>query len=436
MILKSKLKLIFENKLVNKSIKVLFLRLFGVVLFFSLTLFLTNSFESSLVGKYDFSRSLLMFLGAITLLGMQQSIVYYSGYLTSKKSLFKIKDVYKKMLIIMISISFLFAVLCLLINPVFFNSFFNKNVAVIVFKTVVTLLFYGLTILNIETFRAIDKIIVSEIFRNIIRYLIFIISVIVLFYTQNDNYLINAFLLNFVAVGIISSFVLAYYFKQIPKEKTNLIGDNIGVLNIIKRSSPMAISSIAFILMQSVDIILLGKFTDFKMVAYYAVTVKLTMIISLVLTSVNAVIAPKISELFNLGQYKNLNNSIKNATRLIFVLTIPVILIIVLLSSYLLNFFGNEYIVAKNALYILLLGQAFNALCGSVGIYMNMTGKQNTLQILLITALLINITLNWILIPKYDMVGAAIATSFSMIFWNILGAIYLYKKDNIKTFLN
>lgn len=434
--LKKNLSLFFKNNLVNKSIKVLLLRFLGVFIFFSLTLFLTNSFSSSLVGKYDFSRSLLMFLGAITVLGMQQSIIYYSGYFASKNTLFKIKGVYKKMLIIMISISLLVLAIYFLVDNDVLNAFFNKNVSKIILKTVVALFFYGLTILNIEAFRAIDKIYISEIFRNIFRYLFFLIAVIVLFYTQNENQIINAFLLNFVVIGVISSIILTYFFLQLPKEETLIKPDKIGFLSIIKRSSPMAISSIAFILMQSVDIILLGKFTNFQTVAYYAVTVKLTMIISLALSSVNAVLAPKISELFSLGHYKKLNNSIKNATRLIFVLTMPAILMLILFSGYILNFFGSEYVVAKNALLILLLGQAVNALCGSVGIYMNMTGKQNILQILLISALLINLILNWVLIPKYGIIGAAIATSISMVLWNVLGAIYLYKKDNIKTFLN
>lgn len=434
--LKKNLTLFFKNNLVSKSIKVLLLRLLGVFIFFSLTLFLTNSYPSSLVGKYDFSRSLLMFLGAITVIGMQQSIIYYSGYFASKNTLFKIKEVYKKMLAIMLSISLIVAVFFYLVDKDILNSFFDKNVSELIFKTVLALFFYGLTILNIEAFRAIDKIYISEIFRNIFRYLFFLIAVIILAVIKNEDYMINAFLLNFVLIGIISSTILLYNFRYIPTGEALKVQERIGFAHIIKRSSPMAISSIAYILMQSIDIILLGKFTNFKIVAYYAVTVKLTMIISLALTSVNAVFAPKISELFSSGQYKKLNISIKNATRLIFVLTIPAILMLVLFSNYILNFFGDEYIVAKNALLILLLGQTVSALCGSVGTYMNMTGKQNILQILLITALVINLILNWVLIPKYGIIGAAIATSISMILWNILGVIYLYKKDNIKTFLN
>jgi O-antigen/teichoic acid export membrane protein len=188
--------------------------------------------------------------------------------------------------------------------------------------------------------------------------------------------------------------------------------------------------------MQSVDVILLGKFTDFETVAYYSAAIKLTTIISLVLTSVNAVFAPKIAELYSNKDFLNLNLNLKKATRLIFILTIPGIVLLAVFSTVFLSFFGEGYMQAKNALIILLLGQTVNALCGSVGVYMNMTGKQNTLQIILIISFLLNLVLNWLLIPLYGMIGAAIATSISMVLWNITGTIYLLKTDKIKTFLN
>lgn len=186
--------------------------------------------------------------------------------------------------------------------------------------------------------------------------------------------------------------------------------------------------------MQSVDIILLSKFTDFKMVAYYSVGIKLTTMLSLVLASVNTVQAPKIAELFSLKDYKQLDDLIRKSTRLIMGLTFPGIVIILILSNFILNLFGEKYIIAQSALLILLVGQSFNALCGSVGTYMNMTGRQNVLQKILLTAFTLNLVLNLVLIPKYGINGAAIATSFSMIFWKVISVVYIYKKDKIKTF--
>ena len=72
------------NSLLGKSFGVLVLRLLGVALFFGLTLYLTNEVPAQGVGQYDFSRALLLFIGAIALFGMQQSVIFYSGFLRQR----------------------------------------------------------------------------------------------------------------------------------------------------------------------------------------------------------------------------------------------------------------------------------------------------------------------------------------------------------------
>ena len=74
-----------KNELIQKSIKVLFLRGSGVVLLFLFTMFLTNYYSAELVGKYDFVRATIMILSGVSLIGTNQSIIYYSGFLKSKK---------------------------------------------------------------------------------------------------------------------------------------------------------------------------------------------------------------------------------------------------------------------------------------------------------------------------------------------------------------
>lgn len=426
---------LFKDGIINKSIKVLFIRVIGVVLFFSLTLFLTNFFSAKEVGRYDFSRSLLIILGGIAILGMNQSILYYSGYLTSKNALGSIKHLYYKMFKILLVSSVVLLVFPFFLGKDLINTFFQKEVFELVIKTTAILFLFSLTILNIDVFRAINKVYVSEIVRNILRYVPFFVFSILLILLDKKNWLIDAFLFGFVLTGIISTlYLLLTLKKDFLTNTTNSI--EISYKEILKRSSPMAISSMAFLLMQSIDVILVGKFLAFTDVAYYSVTVKLTMVIGLVLSSVNAVNAPIISNLFNSSNRKGLEKNIQKTTRLIFILTIPVILGLTLLSGLILGFFGSEYLIAQNTLYVLLIGQAFNAFCGSVGIYMNMTGKQVVFQYLLLIAFILNVIFNWVLIPKYGIIGAAYATSGSMIFWNVAGAIYLLKKDAIKTYLH
>ena len=81
--IKNKLILFLKDGFVSKSLKVLFLRVGGVILFFSLTLFLTNNFPTEEVGKYDFTRSLLLILGGLCLLCTELLSVVPLKYISS-----------------------------------------------------------------------------------------------------------------------------------------------------------------------------------------------------------------------------------------------------------------------------------------------------------------------------------------------------------------
>ena len=69
-------------------------------------------------------------------------------------------------------------------------------------------------------------------------------------------------------------------------------------LEIIKVSFPMSFSLITLLMMQSFDIFILEKYWSFEKVAYYGAAVKITTGIGLILTTINAVIAPDISKLY------------------------------------------------------------------------------------------------------------------------------------------
>ena len=86
-----------SSGILKKSFKVLFIRGAGVFLLFMLSLFLTNFYSPEQVGRYDFVRATIMILSGASLIGTNQSIIYYSGVLKSKNSLSFIKNIYYKM---------------------------------------------------------------------------------------------------------------------------------------------------------------------------------------------------------------------------------------------------------------------------------------------------------------------------------------------------
>ncbi len=81
-------------------------------------------------------------------------------------------------------------------------------------------------------------------------------------------------------------------------------------------------------------------------------------------------------------------------------------------------------------LVVLSVAQFINCITGGVGFTLSMTGKQYLEMYNSIAMVLINIVLNYFLIPEYGAMGAAIATSISIIAINLvrLAEVYIFYK--------
>ena len=422
--------------LTQKSFSVLIIRSFGVLLLFGFTLFITNFYSAENVGRYDFVRSTLMVLGGISLMGTNQSIIYYSGLLNARKSIESIRSIYSEMLKIIFTLSLIIlGFFMIFFNESIINDIFkNRESYSLILKTILTLVFFGVTMLNIDTIRALKKTILSEMYRSIFRYLPVFIFAIILLKTNNEELLVEVYLLGFLLLSLFSSIRVYMLFKKI--DKPNDKSESFTITEIFKTSSPMALSAIAYFIMQSIDIIILSIYEGFDQIAYYSVSVKLAMLTTLALMSVNIVIAPRIAEIYENQKMQKLQMLIKHSTRIIFLISICVLSVLFFFSEEILGLFGQGYVIANNALLFLLAAQFFNALSGPGAIYLNMTGRQKTLNKILVSALIINISLNFYLIPTQGINGAAIATLVSLIIWNTIATVLIYSRDKIKIFLN
>lgn len=424
------------NDLTKKSLSVLIIRSLGVLLLFSFTLFITNFYSPQIVGRYDFVRSALMVLGGLALMGTNQSMIYYSGLLKARKSVESTMIIYIKMIKIIFFLCFLISIffLTFLSESTASNIFQSQESYSLLFKTILTLFFFALTMLNIDTIRALEKTILSEMYRSLFRYLPVFLFAIVLLQTNNQDLLVEAYLLGFLLLSFLSSIQVYRLFSRLDKPTAN--SEKFSLKEIFKTSSPMALSAIAYFIMQSIDIVILSIYEGFDQIAYYSVSVKLAMVTALALMSVNIVIAPRIAEIYEKKEFQSLQQLIKHSTRIIFFISICVLSILFFFSEEILNLFGEGYVVAKNALITLLAAQFFNAFSGPGAIYLNMTGRQKILNKILIAGLAVNITLNFYLIPAYGINGAASATLVSLIIWNSITALLIFSKDKIKIFLN
>lgn len=410
------------------------LRILGVLLLFGFTIFLTKSYSPKLVGQYDFARSFLLAASSICLLGFDQSILYFKGRLASLNALEELKNIYIKMILMLILTSVIALLIIYLIDEKVVNNYFSdQDVYSIFLKSAATLSFYGISTLNTEVFRALDKLYVAELFRNVLKYIPLIIGAVVLFYWHQETYLVDVFLLGYVVLAFISSVLVYKYFRTTAQI---IVTEKISHKEVFLKSYPIAISGMAIFLLMCFDIMFLKKYRDDETVAFYSVGVKLMTIVSVIVVTINITVSTKIAELFSSQKMEELNKTVRNSVRLISGITFPVIFFMCIFSEKVLSCFGHQYIVAKEPFLILIIGQGICSAFGSVPVYLNMTGRQHIFQIVLIIAVLINFVLNRFLIPIYGMNGAAIAFVSASFFWNFVSAVIIYQKDKVKVFLH
>jgi len=425
-----------NNDFFKKSFITLIIRLFGVFFQFLILIITTKFFSEEIVGQFNYINTVLILLSSICMLGMGESFLLFSGKLEAENNEVMIRDVYRKNIFILL-LSFTSLLVLYIISLKLINiSFFTPTNTVLFNKIFLVLFFSSISLYNFQVIRGLRKLILSEVFRNLIRYgLIFLIILAVLFLKKNPKFILDSFIIAFSIVAFSSSLVVWSEFKNMQK-KTKLKNFNLSTKTILLTSIPMSISFLSLLTMQSFDTIMIEHFIDVKSVAFYTVAVKVTFIVGIMQLTINAVIAPDISKFWFEKSENKLTQLINKALKLNFIFTFPIIVVLVIFSEPILLFLGESYLNSKTPLIVLLAGQILNSFCGPVGLYLNMTERQKILLKILLIATLINVALNVMLIPKYGLFGAAASTSLSMALWNIIGVIYVYRKDKLLLFVN
>jgi O-antigen/teichoic acid export membrane protein len=278
------------------------------------------------------------------------------------------------------------------------------------------------------TLRSLKKVVYSYVPDSIVRPLVLgVLALGVSFWIQRP---ITAPMLMALGVAaVLCSTLLGSYwlYKSLPDQVVRATPEYESN-HWIKVSLPLFFISGMNLILKRTDVLMLDILQGAASVAYYTVATRLADLAAFGLLVVNMIAAPMISELFNKGNRQELQRIITLAARGIFVLTLMITLVLIFGGKLLLGISGSDYTIAYPALLILLAGQVVNALSGSVGFIMTMTGYQNQAAMIVAGGAVLSILLNAILIPPFGMNGAAIATAITTALWNILMLIFVMKK--------
>jgi len=187
------------------------------------------------------------------------------------------------------------------------------------------------------------------------------------------------------------------------------------------------------VILNQTDIVMVGNFLGPEQAGTYSAAIKTAMLISIILQTVNTVVAPAFVSLYYQNDLAGLQKIVATVTAWIFWPSLVLGILFMTFSHTILGIFGSDFLAVDWELKILVLGRVLDAVCGSVGCLMVMTGHQNQSVVVFGVAAAINLILNAVLIPIFGSLGAAIATTVSLIMWNIALSILVMKYIGVRS---
>ncbi len=199
-----------------------------------------------------------------------------------------------------------------------------------------------------------------------------------------------------------------------------------------KSIMPFVLTGGLQIINREASVVLLGIIQGPEAVGLFRVAQRGAELVPFGLLAVNMTIGPSVVELFATGEKDRLQYVLNKSILFVTIFAFSVSLTLIVFGQRLISFvFGHEYATAYIPLVILCLGQLFNACMGSVGLILNMVGLERIVARGITIAAITNLILNMILISFLGTTGAAIATTISLIIFNALLVIWLYRKTGI-----
>lgn len=175
------------------------------------------------------------------------------------------------------------------------------------------------------------------------------------------------------------------------------------------------------------DTLILGHFRTAGDVGVYTISTRIVTLAIFVIAPIDAAFAPQFAHHFHLGQMAMVSRIYTSATGWILRLSLPAFVVLLVFPDELLELFGgSEFRAGAAVTVILAVGQLINATTGPCGTALTMAGRIGVNMIINVVALALNIGLNVFWIPRYGIVGAALAWSLSLGFVNTVKVIQLY----------
>lgn len=301
-------------------------------------------------------------------------------------------------------------VLCSLVLAIF-SSKMRPELAQVFGLAIFALPFTALLLLGVAILRGMRNPILGALPRLIVRpALLGAVILLIRWFAADDLQSKTGMLVDLGATGV----ALAMAFVLIRRCRPQILHsceEETKTKEWLSVSLPMLGIALMQLLIRSTDTILIGFFHGTAESGPYSAANRIALLAAFGLMAVNAVLPPLIAGYHARGERQDLQRIVTLAARVTFAFSVLASGVIILFRHQVLAAFGEEFEVASASLVILCVGQLVNALTGSAGFVLSMTGNHRVVLTTLIGSTVGHAVLCVVLIPTHGIEGAAWATA-------------------------
>ncbi len=391
-------------------------RLFAYGARFVLAFLLARGLGAEQYGLYTLALSTATLVAGIAMLGMGQALVRYVAILSSRRD----EEGLWGALQVGVGFSTLASVvlatgLFALAYPIATNIFHEPGLAPLLQLFSAFIPFMTLSLVLGGATRGFKKMEYSTIANTFVQLIFRLVLTAMLFVLGFGA--IQAVII-FGVSNLIATVLLLIFLNKEFSLKRPLRKARRDIREITSFSAPLWITNVLRRFRSSIQTLLLGSFASVTAVGVFSIVSNVSIVggMSFITTSTKPIIA----EVHARGDMKQLGGLYRTTSRWAVTLNLPIILALILFREEILSIFGQTYLDGAAALVLLALSQLVHVGTGICGTIIDMTGHSKLRLLNSSVQLVVVIGLNLLLIPRWGLIGAAIAALVGVTITNSL----------------
>jgi O-antigen/teichoic acid export membrane protein len=241
------------------------------------------------------------------------------------------------------------------------------------------------------------------------------------------------FIINIIAL-IINILIINKKFFKVNSKK--YISKKL-MKKIFIMASPFFVANVLGIIYHRIDILMLALMKGEEIVGYYSAGYKLYEALLFIPASVGTVFFPRLVQLI---RDNHINIAVRSSSTILYylmIIVIPICIGITIFAKEIVQlFFGNAFVLTSLSLRIIIWGLLIHSFNNILGRIIYAIDQEKFFIKISLASMLVNVILNLILIPKYSLYGASVATIVSFVVSFYLHYYCVSKNVGIKKFFS